>query len=803
MRKFVSIVLLQFIWLVAPAQERQWFSEADIAGLNFPGDARNNAVSFVIDDVAYVGMGDDGGSTNDFWSFNPATNTWIKIADFPGTKRSGAVAFTLGEYGYVGLGKSDSGSSAVRYNDFYRYDPATNEWSTITPFGGTGRNNAIAFTIDGKAYVGTGEDAHRAYTDDIWEYDPISDTWSNKSSLPNYPRSEAIAFSINGRGYIGCGIRSGFNFANNMYEYNPSDNTFRRVNDFFIPYSRTNGVAFVLQDKAYIGLGFEKTDFVIYDPANNDNLEPASIGTDEIEDQFGPSGDDSRWGAVAFVVQGKAFVGLGGVRNGTTTNNDIWSFQYPVPDAPEELTVTDLTLTEVSLRWNDLSDNEQGFVIERSVGDGVSFSPLASLSADATTYQDNTLGSNQVYYYRVQAVGQSDNSSFTNVVSVNTYSAPDGLIATMQSDTTVMLNWQDNSAIETGFVIERSPDGTTYAIVDTLEADLTSYTDAQTMAGIDYRYRVYALVSDITTDATSAIVTGILTHPANLSVITANPGSIQLSWNYTGTNASHYVIERKIDDADFTQLVSITTEGGKQYNDANVEEGQQYVYRIKTTEDTRTSGYSASVQTTTALLPPRTVTATVEDSTVIIRWKDVSERETNYIVRRSFADGSGIVVVDTLAANTISYLDTTPLDSGDYRYIIHAVGVATSSTGAGSNTITIIPKAKTTEEEEESEEEQPGEEEETVTGIDDETITDIVKAYPNPSNGPVSVYVGSERFAYVAVFNSQGRLVSEVQQAEQGSTAVVSVDLQYFSEGIYTLRIYTARGVVVKKIAKQ
>ena len=211
--------------------------------------------------------------------------------------------------------------------------------------------------------------------------------------------------------------------------------------------------------------------------------------------------------------------------------------------------------------------------------------------------------------------------------------------------------------------------------------------------------------------------------------------------------------------------------------------------------------------TTTVLSAPRTVTATADSIEVTVRWRDMSQRETHYVVRRSFADGTGVVTVDTLVANTIKFQDTTSLDSGEYRYLIHAIGIGAVSASVGSNPVTIAPRTKTTEgqpeeeEEEEEEEEVPGED--TVTSIEDDAMANVVKAYPNPSDGLVSVYVGGERFAYIAVFNGQGRLISEVQQAEQGATAVVHVDLQHVPVGIYTLRIYTARGVVVKKITKQ
>lgn len=52
------------------------------------------------------------------------------------------------------------------------------------------------------------------------------------------------------------------------------------------------------------------------------------------------------------------------------------------------------------------------------------------------------------------------------------------------------LGWADNSTNETGFVIERSTDGTLFAPRTTVGANVTSYTDSGLTAGAQYFYRV-------------------------------------------------------------------------------------------------------------------------------------------------------------------------------------------------------------------------------------------------------------------------------------------------------------------------
>ena len=62
---------------------------------------------------------------------------------------------------YVGTGyRPDQNTKTEQYfNDFYCYDPSTNTWSdapTYLPDGAVARRDAVAFSLKGKGYVGTG-----------------------------------------------------------------------------------------------------------------------------------------------------------------------------------------------------------------------------------------------------------------------------------------------------------------------------------------------------------------------------------------------------------------------------------------------------------------------------------------------------------------------------------------------------------------------------------------------------------------------------------------------------------------------
>jgi hypothetical protein len=71
-------------------------------------------------------------------------------------------------------------------------------------------------------------------------------------------------------------------------------------------------------------------------------------------------------------------------------------------------------------------------------------------------------------------------------------SAPTTLTAIAVSSSQINLTWIDTSATETGFKIQRSTDGVTYAAYDTAAADATTYNDVACAANTRYWYKVCA-----------------------------------------------------------------------------------------------------------------------------------------------------------------------------------------------------------------------------------------------------------------------------------------------------------------------
>jgi hypothetical protein len=66
---------------------------------------------------------------------------------------------------------------------------------------------------------------------------------------------------------------------------------------------------------------------------------------------------------------------------------------------------------ELHLTWTDTASNEDGFRIERKMGTQGTFTQMATVGANITSYTDSGLVAGKTYCYRVQAFNVAGNSS--------------------------------------------------------------------------------------------------------------------------------------------------------------------------------------------------------------------------------------------------------------------------------------------------------------------------------------------------------------------------------------------------------
>ena len=144
----------------------QWSSKSSLP------ENRAQAVSFVINNTAYVGTGGTSPSnptSNSFISYDPSQDKWSLAPSIPGIPRNGAVGFSIGQYGYVGLAGD---------KNFFQFDGVSKTWNTnvsyVTQFPGLLTGGGVGVSICGNPSYGFVGSWHVAttWTNDIYQYSP-------------------------------------------------------------------------------------------------------------------------------------------------------------------------------------------------------------------------------------------------------------------------------------------------------------------------------------------------------------------------------------------------------------------------------------------------------------------------------------------------------------------------------------------------------------------------------------------------------------------------------------------------------
>ncbi|NHZ85444.1 MAG: T9SS type A sorting domain-containing protein [Planctomycetia bacterium] len=146
---------------------------------------------------------------------------------------------------------------------------------------------------------------------------------------------------------------------------------------------------------------------------------------------------------------------------------------------PSNLDATAISTDEIQLTWDDNSTGELGFKIYRSTN-GTSFSNIATVADEVTSYSDDGLSTLETYYYHVTAYETGQESSYSNQAIMTTIpSIPTGFYGTGGQGQNPTLHWDlvpepHIANLELHRTVTGQPGGNR---VFTLSSSATQYTD--------------------------------------------------------------------------------------------------------------------------------------------------------------------------------------------------------------------------------------------------------------------------------------------------------------------------------------
>ncbi|MFA6025166.1 MAG: fibronectin type III domain-containing protein [Ignavibacteriaceae bacterium] len=270
--------------------------------------------------------------------------------------------------------------------------------------------------------------------------------------------------------------------------------------------------------------------------------------------------------------------------------------------APTNISAVAYGSRRIVLTWQDNSDNENFFRIERKTF-YTEYQSIGVVPQNTTTFNDSGLGliPSTDYYYRIKAV--SDNDSITsNEVNAKTYSydlfVPLNLRAINLNSKTIRLVWTDNNTNETQTIIERrSALSLTYSVIGSVKTGETQFDDQDVVLGLTYYYRIRVSdnmnYSGYTNEISASAQPALIISPSNLQGYFAIGNIIKLTWKDNSNNEINFSVERA-DDVTLTNFTELSKTDADiiQFDDNSTTGGKTDAYRIRATDGVVYSGYS-------------------------------------------------------------------------------------------------------------------------------------------------------------------------------------------------------------------
>ncbi|HET6456663.1 MAG TPA: PQQ-binding-like beta-propeller repeat protein, partial [Armatimonadota bacterium] len=170
---------------------------------------------------------------------------------------------------------------------------------------------------------------------------------------------------------------------------------------------------------------------------------------------------------------------------------------------------------------------------------------------------------------------------------------PSNLTITLTADDSVRLDWADNSTDEYGFKIHRKQAGGTYAIVGSVGAGVTTWSDSGLLEGETYYYQVSAFQEGGYAYSNEVQVTmpGLLA-PKSLTAIQSPGVGIQLTWSGDTPIETGYWIERKAGNLGLFREIATVGADVMSFTDSTVNPAADYYYRVQAFDGSIASDYS-------------------------------------------------------------------------------------------------------------------------------------------------------------------------------------------------------------------
>ncbi|MES2849154.1 MAG: kelch repeat-containing protein [Bacteroidota bacterium] len=250
------------------------------------------------------------------------------IQPVPGYTWKSMTALSNGNTGSSTLIQSGNNVYCVTSSGFaYKYNTSTKVWEAapVQQMGHFETGQQFFFCYGGRIYFGMNKNNDSIDHRLVSQLPEVANSYIQHAPFPGTSVNSPTCFVIGNKGYISGGHTQSGTPVNQLWEYNFDTNVW--VNKGNSPLgARAGAVVMVVGNKAYMGLGYDhiylnttpvkryKKDWILYDPASPFFVIKASFP------------GEARAYAKGFVLEGRPYIGFGGLVNSSAGFSDLWDY---------------------------------------------------------------------------------------------------------------------------------------------------------------------------------------------------------------------------------------------------------------------------------------------------------------------------------------------------------------------------------------------------------------------------------------------------------------------------------------------
>jgi WD40 repeat protein len=267
------------------------------------------------------------------------------------------------------------------------------------------------------------------------------------------------------------------------------------------------------------------------------------------------------------------------------------------------------------------------------------------------------------------------------VVEEPKFFTPSELKASVFSDSTIRVNWKDNSNVEVYFELQRKDGTGSFKVVKETGANDTVFNDSKVVPNILYTYRVRAKSKSAETSFSEEASVRLELPIPVLTSLAIDDSKVKLTWTDNSVLETKFVLER----SENGQAFVVIAEPGKNtqsYIDNTIAVNTEYRYRVKAINQFIETDYSNNAAIKLNFSAPTLSFTLSAENSINLSWNDNSQFEKGYIIEQAINDGD-FVELAKVDSPALSYkINNLQINK---RYAFRVKAYSNKNTSAYSN----------------------------------------------------------------------------------------------------------------------